>query len=287
VTAALLDSATKRFGSTTALAEVSVAVERGEVIALLGANGAGKTTALALLLGLRAPDGGRARLLGLDPRSPAARRGVGVALQESAFPATLRVRELLELVRSHYSSPAPVTELLGRFGLDPLVRRQLGGLSGGERRRVAVALAFAGRPELVVLDEPTAGLDPDARRDLWDVVRTHSAGGGTVLLTTHYLEEADALAHRVVLLDRGVVVADESVAQLKAAAGLTRVSFRASARSPVDRAERTGDRLSILTADAGAEVARLVGAGVPLPELEVRPLTLEEAIAARSRWPCG
>ncbi len=278
---AALDAVTKRFGQTAALTSATFAVERGEVAALLGANGAGKTTALALLLGLRQPDSGTARLFGLDPRVPAARRNVGVALQEPTFPTTLRVRELLALVRVHYPTPAPDAALLERFGLASLAPRQLGGLSGGERRRVAVALAFAGRPALVVLDEPTAGLDPDARRDVWAAVRAHAGDGGTILLTTHHLDEADALAHRVVLLDRGVVAADDSVAAIKAAAGLTRVRFRAPPGLAVEGAERDGDCLAILTRDAGAALEQLVRRGVPLAELEVRPLTLEEAIAAR------
>jgi len=278
---AALDAVTKRFGQTVALTSATFAVERGEVAALLGANGAGKTTALALLLGLRQPDSGTARLFGLDPRVPAARRNVGVALQEPTFPTTLRVRELLALVRVHYPTPAPDAALLERFGLASLAPRQLGGLSGGERRRVAVALAFAGRPALVVLDEPTAGLDPDARRDVWAAVRAHAGDGGTILLTTHHLDEADALAHRVVLLDRGVVAADDSVAAIKAAAGLTRVRFRAPPGLAVEGAERDGDCLAILTRDAGAALEQLVRRGVPLAELEVRPLTLEDAIAAR------
>ncbi len=278
---AALDAVTKRFGQTAALTSATFAVERGEVAALLGANGAGKTTALALLLGLRQPDSGTARLFGLDPRVPAARRNVGVALQEPTFPTTLRVRELLALVRVHYPTPAPDAALLERFGLASLAPRQLGGLSGGERRRVAVALAFAGRPALVVLDEPTAGLDPDARRDVWAAVRAHAGDGGTILLTTHHLDEADALAHRVVLLDRGVVAADDSVAAIKAAAGLTRVRFRAPPGLAVEGAERDGDCLAILTRDAGAALEQLVRRGVPLAELEVRPLTLEDAIAAR------
>jgi len=285
VSVAAVDGVTKRFGRVTALAGVTFAVERGEVVALLGANGAGKSTALALLLGLRRPDAGAARLFGLDPRLAAARHGLGVALQDSAFPMTLRVRELLELVRAHYPAPAPAVSLLDRFGLAPLAGRQLGGLSGGERRRVAVALAFAGEPAFVVLDEPTAGLDGDARRDVWQAVRAKADDGGTVLLTTHHLAEAEALARRVVVLDGGAVVADDSVAAIKAAAGLTRVSFRAPARGPIDGAERDGDRLSILTADAGAAVERLVRFGVPLAELEARPLTLEEAIAVRKRPP--
>ena len=162
------------------------------------------------------------RLFGRDPRQASARLEVGVALQASAFPTTLRVRELVAFVQAHYPSSLPRGELPAGFGLQALADRQLGGLSGGEGRRVAVALAFAGRPKLVVLDEPTAGLDGDSRRAVWAAVRAHAAAGNSVLLTTHYLEEAEALAGRVVLLAAGVVAADESVAALKASAGLTR-----------------------------------------------------------------
>jgi ABC-2 type transport system ATP-binding protein len=280
---ALLDGATKRYGRVTALDRAGFAVGHGEVVALLGANGAGKSTALALLLGLRRPDGGRARLFGLDPRRPEARRHVGVALQESAFPATLRVGELLAFVRSQYEAPAPPSAALERFGLGSFARRQVGGLSGGERRRVGVALAFAGQPALVVLDEPTAGLDADARRAVWDAVRAQACRGGAALVTTHHLEEADAVATRIVLLEAGEVAADGSVASIKSAAGLTRVSFRADPAFALDGAERDGDRVSLFTGDAGAAVAQLVRRGVPLADLEVRPLTLEEAITARNR----
>jgi ABC-2 type transport system ATP-binding protein len=161
--------------------------------------------------------------------------------------------------------------LLARFGLGPLERRQLGGLSGGERRLVAVALAFAGAPELVVLDEPTSGLDLAARKRVWEAIRLHAEGGGSMLLTTHQLEEADALAQRVVLLDAGKVVASGPVRSIKASAGLTRVSYRAS----------SGERVEDAVADAGAHVETLVRHGVRLAELEVRPLTLEEGLA---RW---
>src|SRR5262249_30740830 len=181
-----LSAAPKRFGAVTALDRVSFAIDEGDVLALLGANGAGKTTAIALLLGLRVPDEGSVRLFGLEPRRVEARRRIGVAPQEVAFPPTLRVHEVIELVRRHYEEPIALEAVAARFGLQRLLRRQLGGLSGGERRLVAVALAFAGGPELVVLDEPTAGLDAEARDAVWEAVRAHAHGGGTVLLTTHH-----------------------------------------------------------------------------------------------------
>jgi ABC-2 type transport system ATP-binding protein len=280
VSAAALGGVTKRFGPVTALAGVTLAIEEGDVLALLGPNGAGKSTALAVLLGLRVPDAGTARLFGLDPRRAEARRDVGVAPQETAFPPTLRVAEVLELVRRHYAAPLALPVLSERFGLGGLLRRQLGGLSGGERRLVAVALAFAGRPRLVVLDEPTAALDADARLRVWNTTRAHAHGGGTVVLTTHHVDEAEALARRVVLLDEGTVVADESIDELKRAAGLTRISFRAPPRVELPGVVRDGDLARADVEDAGAFVASLVRRGVELAALEVRPLTLEEAIAA-------
>jgi ABC-2 type transport system ATP-binding protein len=205
---------TKRFGATCALDAVTFEVRAGEVLALLGPNGAGKTTALSLLLGLRRPDAGSVDLFGRNPRSPPARSAVGVTPQEDGFPPTLRIREIVDLVSAHFADPIPRDEVLDRFGLRPLARRQAGGLSGGERRRLSVALAFVGRPRLLVLDEPTAGLDVASRRAVWSEVAAYAAGSGTVLLTTHHLEEAEALASRVVVLSAGRVVADGALADL-------------------------------------------------------------------------
>ena len=272
MTVACLAEVTKQFGSTRALDGASVSIEAGEPVALLGPNGAGKSTALKLLLGQLRPDAGRVALFGADPRRPDTRRRVGVAPQESYFPATLRVRELLELVRAHFTDPVPLDGLVERFGLVDLTRRQLGGLSGGERRRVGVALAFAGNPRFVVLDEPTTGLDLAARSAVWAAIRAHTGAGGTLLLTTHQLEEADTLATRVVLIEQGRVVADGTNAAIKAAAGMTVVSYRGAG----------GDRRRLFVRDGGAAVAQLVREGVALDELEVRPVTLEEAIALRA-----
>lgn len=277
-----LSDVTKRFGSLAALDRVSFAIGEGEVAALLGPNGAGKSTALAVLLGLRMPDAGRARLFGGDPRLPASRRLVGVAPQELAFPPTLRVREIIELVRAHFERPLPVDALVERFELTAIAARQAGGLSGGERRRLGVALAFAGGPRLVVLDEPTAALDRQARLAVWRAIRLHVAEGGTLLLTTHHLEEAEALARRVVLIEGGAIASDGSLAELKDAAGLTLVRFRAAPGVRVDGSERDGDYLRLLVPDGAAAVEELLHAGVSLAGLEVRPLTLEEALASRS-----
>ena len=218
---AALRGVTKRFAGVAALDGVDLELRRGEMLALLGPNGAGKTTALSLMLGLRRPDAGRAELFGADPRHPASRAAVGVTPQETGFPPTLRVGEIVDLVRAHFEAPVATVELLGRFGLTECGRRQVGGLSGGERRRLAVALAFAGRPLAVFLDEPTTGLDVEARRAVWNELQAYTEGGGTILLTTHYLEEAEALASRVVLLACGRVAGEGSPRALARAHGGT------------------------------------------------------------------
>ena len=260
--------------------DVSFAILPGETRALLGPNGAGKTTLIALLLGLRRPDSGSARIFGQSGRSARARRAVGVTPQETMFPPTLRVLELVRLVAAHYPRPVLERALLARFGLESLASRQAGGLSVGERRRVAVALAFAGAPPLVVLDEPTAGLDGAARQATWSAIADHTSGGGSVLLTTHHLEEADTLATHVVVLERGRVVVDGEVAALKRAAGLARISFASPGPGfDVEDGEAAGDRVRIIAPDPGAVVVDLVRREVPLRDLEVRPATLEEAIA--------
>ena len=205
----------------------------------------------------------------------------GVAPQEIAFPATLRVHELLELVRRHYANPSSSAALCRPLPVSGKPGRASSGPSGGERRRVAVALAFAGDPRLVVLDEPTAGLDQESRHAVWDAVRAHVGAGGAILLTTHQPGEADALAGRVVAIEAGSVVADDTAAGARAASGLVLVRFRAPPERTFPGAEREGCFLCLRAADGGAEVARLVRAGVALDDLEVRPLTLEEALAAR------
>jgi ABC-2 type transport system ATP-binding protein len=212
-------AAEKRFGAKVALEPLDLAIEPGELVALLGPNGAGKTTLVSLATGVRRPSAGTVHLFGSDPRDWRARVRLGTTPQQMDFPPTLRGREILDLARAHAKTPPTLEELSGRFDLGDVLHVQNGSLSGGQRRRLALALAFANAPALVVLDEPTTGFDVESRRGAWDGIAAFAAAGGTVLLTTHYLEEADALADRVIVLARGRVVADGSPRSLKDCAG--------------------------------------------------------------------
>ncbi len=273
----------KKLGRVQALAGVSLEVNEGELLALLGPNGAGKTTLVSLLVGLRAPDAGRISLGGGDPRQPSSRRILGVTPQNTGFPPALRVHEVIDLARAHYPNPPGTEEILRRFDLADLAKRNVNALSGGQARRLAVALAFSGSPRLAVLDEPTTGLDVESRRALWEQIVRFKREGGTVLLTTHYLEEAEALADRVVVLARGRVLTEGSPDEIKRRVGLRRVRFAAATLpdlSGVKKVEREGDRYTLWTANADALVRELVLSGAEFSDLEVLPVSLEEAFLA-------
>jgi ABC-2 type transport system ATP-binding protein len=285
---AVLDGVSKRFRKVEALRSFSLTVHAGEVVALLGPNGAGKTTALSILLGLRAPDEGTASLFGRNPRDVIARRLVGATPQEISFPTTLRVAEVVELVRAHYPHSLATADVLAQSGLADVARRQVGGLSGGQKRRLALGLAFVGNPSAVFLDEPTTGLDVEARRHAWAAIRTYAEDGGTVLLTTHYLEEADALATRVVVIAAGTTISEGPPAEVKARTGLKRIRIEADALpdvAGVARATRAGRVHTLYAADPGSVVNLLVERGVPLEGLEVTPVTLEEAFLSLTERP--
>ncbi|NZA26968.1 ABC transporter ATP-binding protein [Luteimonas sp. SJ-92] len=291
-TLAQLSAAAKRYGGTCALDGVDLSLRGGEVVALLGANGAGKSTAVGLLLGLLQPDAGRARLFGMPPSALAARRGAGVMLQAAGIPATLRVGELLQLTRSYYPAPRSVADCVALAGLEGLLGRRYGRLSGGQQRRVQFALAICGRPRLLFLDEPTTGLDIQAREQVWRAVRELVAQGSAVLLTTHYLEEAEALADRVVMLDAGRVAAEGSVAQIRARVVQQRIRCVSTLDAAVvagwpqvRSAVRLDDTLEIVTAGAEAVVRRLLDEDSGLSELEVRRASLAEAFLELGREP--
>jgi len=210
----------KTYGAVVAVDDVSLSVAEGEIFGILGPNGAGKTTTVECAIGLRSPDSGTIRLLGLDPQADRdeVHEIVGVQLQASAFPAKLRVSEILEEYRSFYREPSDVTELTEALGLAGKHNDYYRSLSGGQRQRLSVALALIGRPKIAVLDEMTAGLDPQARRDAWELIEGVRGRGVTVVLVTHLMEEAERLCDRVALIDSGRVVALDTPARLAAQA---------------------------------------------------------------------
>lgn len=276
---------TKSFSGTKALGGVSLDISAGEAVGLLGPNGAGKSTLIGLLTGVRRPDAGAVQLFGRNPLEPASRLRLGTTPQATSVPSTLRVREVVEFVAAHYPDPVPALELLEDFGLAGLANRQCGGLSGGQQRRLLVALALAGRPDLVILDEPTTGLDTDARAMLWHRLREYRAAGGTLLITSHYLEEIQALAGRVVVIDSGSVVADGTVEDIRHHVGLSRVSFKSPAPASMFATlpdtvglETIDDgRLTLTTRDADSTVRHLVVENIEFSGLEVHRASLEEA----------
>ncbi|UNK44064.1 ABC transporter ATP-binding protein [Luteimonas sp. S4-F44] len=270
-------------GRVRVLDGVDLAVPPGQVTALLGVNGAGKSTTLDVLLGLQPADRGETRLFGRPPADPVARRRIGVMLQQAQLPERLQVGELLALVRSWYPAPHSMADCVALAGLEGLLSRRYGRLSGGQQRRVQFALALCGRPQLLFLDEPTTGLDHDARRQVWQAVRALVTSGAGVLLTTHDLAEAEALADRVVVLAAGRVCVAGSVDAVRARVAQRRVACDSAlpegaiATWPgVASVTRTGDRLTIVADDADALVRRLLQAG----GLEVRRADLAEALTA-------
>ena len=279
-----LSGATKRYGAVEALRGIDFVIQPGEITAILGPNGAGKTTALSLILGLRQPTSGTVRLLGLPPEHPEARARVGAMLQESGVPPMLTVAELVELFSSYYPAPRAAADVIAAAGLGGLERRRAGQLSGGQRQRLYFALALCGDPELVVLDEPTTGLDVESRRKFWGVIGDLAAGGTTILFATHLLEEADALATRIVIIDHGRIVRDGTPAEVKALAGGKTIRVRADLDPAVvgswpgvSRVERVGARWEIVTTDAEGVLRRLFAGTAHVEEITVEERALETA----------
>ncbi len=284
---AVLDGVTKDYGEIKALRGVGLTVRAGELVALLGPNGAGKTTAVKLLLGLMPPSSGSVRVFGQDPTQPANRARTGAMLQVGRVPETLRVREHIDLFSSYYPSPMPLQEVLLASGLSGLAERKFADLSGGQRQRVLFALAICGNPDLLFLDEPTAGLDVEARRMVWEQVRRQVDAGRTVLLTTHYLEEADALADRIVMIHQGGIVAEGTTAEIKARTSGKKVRFRSSLSLAQLRtlpgvltAREDRETLEVSTIEPEAVVRELLVRDNQLSGLEITGAGLEEAFLA-------
>ena len=261
----------KSYGTHEAVRGISFEIAEGEVFGLLGPNGAGKTTTVEILEGYRKRDGGDVDVLGVDPEDAGAewRERIGVVLQSSSLYLNLTVREIVEVFAGYYTSPRPVDEVIEVVGLADKRDARVKSLSGGQKRRLDLALGLIGDPELVFLDEPTTGFDPQARRAAWSMIRDLRSFGKTILLTTHYLDEAEQLSDRVAVLREGRLVALGSPAELAGGRPKTEIRFRRDGREVVVETESPTRTLHELTAEA-------LAAGLELEGLEVRRPTLEE-----------
>ncbi|WP_406399857.1 ABC transporter ATP-binding protein [Streptomyces sp. NBC_00879] len=279
----------KSYGTVRAVADLSLTLHPGETVALLGPNGAGKSSTLDLLLGLRPADTGSVRLFGTTPQQAVAAGRVGAMLQSGGLMEEVRVRELVKLACALHPRPYPVDQVLAQAGIGQIADRMVNKLSGGQEQRVRFALATAGANDLIVLDEPTTGMDVQARHSFWATMREQTEQGRTVLFATHYLEEADAIADRVLVLHRGRLLADGTAAEIKAKAGARRISF--DLQGPLDEValrrlpflstfSLSGRTVRIQSHDADATVHALYGLGVYPRNLEVAGLGLEQAFVA-------
>jgi len=284
---ASLQGVSKNYGQVAALKNVQMAIRAGELLALLGPNGAGKTTAVKLLLGLASPTAGQVSVFGGNPMQPEVRMRIGAMLQVAKVPETLRVREHLDLFSSYYLNPLPMAETLAAAGLEAIKDRKFGELSGGQRQRALFALAICGNPDIVFLDEPSVGLDVEARRMLWEQIRKLVSHGKTVLLTTHYLQEADALADRVVVINKGEIIAEGTPSEIKARTSgrkircISKLSVEIIRSFPgVLNVKADREAFEINAMDAELVVRELLRHDDSLSGLEITSAGLEEAFLA-------
>jgi len=284
---ATLANVTKRYGATTALDGLNLALRPGEIVALLGPNAAGKSTAVRLLLGLISATSGAASVFGNDPRDPATRVRIGAMLQVARIPETLRVREHLDLFRSYYPRPLPMEEIVRIAQLDGIESRFYSQLSGGQKQRVLFGLALCGDPDLIMLDEPSVGMDIEARRGLWLQIRTLADRGKTVLLTTHYLEEADALAHRIIVINKGRIVSEGTPSEIKSRGAGRKISCRTDldidylrTLPSVTSVERNRDAVVVTAGEAERVVREMLLQDAALSNLEIASPALEDAFLA-------
>jgi ABC-2 type transport system ATP-binding protein len=282
-----LKGAVKSYGAVRAVNGLDLEIPAGGVTALLGPNGAGKSTAIGLMLGRLRPDSGTAHIFGLDPRELAARRRIGVMLQTAKLPRQLQVGEIIALFAGYYPAPMPVAEAVKLAGLEGLEKRRCAALSGGQQRRLQFAMAAVGRPDLLLLDEPSVGLDLEARRAMWATVRLLRERGATILLTTHHLEEAEALADRVVVIDKGRVRAEGTVTEMKSIVSgrtircVTALDDAALAALPGVRSlTRSGRTAVLVTGNADETMRALLMADASVADLEIASAGLEEAFDA-------
>lgn len=276
-----LNGVFKSFNGRGIIRDLSLKVAAGEAITLLGVNGAGKTTTINLILGLETPDSGKITLFNEKPGSLRARELVGVTPQNTGFPEGIRVGEIIEFVRSHYPKSEPLQQLAKRFGLNALLQQRTSLLSGGQKRCLSVALAFAGNPSCVFLDEPTTGLDVESRQRIWNAIRDYLSSGGTVFLTTHYLEEAEMLSHRIAILEEGRIKIEGSVNHIKSLAGMARIRFHADVMLTdfpyVEKIEKEGNIYTLHTHSVDNLVRALVENQIPFKHLQIVESSLENA----------
>ncbi len=283
-TLAKLENVSKRYGNVTALNGLNLSVHAGEILALLGPNGAGKTTAVSLLLNLLEADSGEVSLFNQDPQELSARQRIGVMLQSAELPETLRVAELIALTQSYYPFPRDVKELADMAAITDLLQRPYGKLSGGQQRRVQFALAICAKVDILFLDEPTVGLDIEAREAMWTSLRKLVTEGCSIVLTTHYLEEAEALANRVIVIAHGSVIAEGSVESIRSRVAMRRI--RCVSRLNITDIKQwpnieslgyDGEYLTIQTMEVESVTRRLLNEDPALQQLEIKRAGLAEA----------
>jgi ABC-2 type transport system ATP-binding protein len=275
---------TVRYGDVHAVETLDLDIPSGQTVALLGPNGAGKSTIVNAVLGLLRPVAGAVQILGRSPQDAVRAGSVGAMLQHGGLPSEARVGEVLNLVRRSFPQAWPLDDLVVTAGIEELLERPVEALSGGQRQRVLLALALAGAPPLLLLDEPTSAMDVEGRRAFWTTMRGLAGRGHTVVFATHHLDEADAVADRVIVVAGGRVIADGSSAQVKAGVAGRTISFTASPERPVDRLPAVsavtwqGEKVTLVTSDADATLRALLADGGSLPDLEVRGASLEDAV---------
>lgn len=284
------DNVSKHFSNTFAVQQVSFDIKQGSIVALLGHNGAGKSTSLSMLLGLMRPSTGKVSVLGHSPTSGRTRKHIGAMLQEVSMPSKVSPRELLNLFRSFHDAPLPTDELLRMAGLESTKTKDVSQLSGGQQRRLQYALAMSGNPDILVLDEPTTGMDVTSRREFWHHLRLFvHQHGRTMLVSTHHLEEADSIADRILVMQHGQLIADGTPADLKAKTGYRYVSCTFGSQSTADavrqalaedHVEISGNHLKIRTKDADRVLRTLIQNSLDVAHFDVSGGQLEDAFVA-------